>query len=71
MKEDNRPFEKKSNSAKDTELHYVKMFQSFQDRKLRINTDARSNIKRAKEEGNLHAELLNRREKMKSDRYCK
>ncbi|XP_078602736.1 protein FRG1-like [Branchiostoma floridae x Branchiostoma japonicum] len=58
-------------SLKEAEVNYVKKFQSFQDRRLRINPDDRSKLKKAKEKGTLHESLLDRREKMKADRYCK
>ncbi|XP_014676081.1 PREDICTED: protein FRG1-like [Priapulus caudatus] len=69
-KKDNQPDIDKG-SVKLSELSYVKMFQSFQDRKLRVNEGDRTNLKKAKEDGSLHGMLLDRREKMKADRYCK
>lgn len=56
---------------KGCELSYVKKFQSFQDRRLRISDEAVSDLKKAKRQGNIHEKLLDRREKMKADRYCK
>lgn len=53
------------------EVNYVRKFQKFQDKKLRINTDSRVVLAKAKNEGTLHEVLLDRRSKMKSDRYCK
>ncbi|CAH1266927.1 FRG1 [Branchiostoma lanceolatum] len=58
-------------SLKEAEVNYVKKFQSYQDRRLRINPEDRSKLKKAKEKGTLHESLLDRREKMKADRYCK
>ncbi|KAG6440810.1 protein FRG1 homolog [Manduca sexta] len=55
----------------EVEINYVKKFQKFQDKKLRVNDNGVSELKRAKVEGNLHETLLDRRSKMKADRYCK
>ncbi|XP_055543047.1 protein FRG1 homolog [Wyeomyia smithii] len=53
------------------EVNYVRKFQKFQDKKLRVNTEDKAALKQAKEEGALHEALLDRRSKMKADRYCK
>lgn len=58
-------------SIREAEVNYVKKFQSFQDRRLRVNADDVSHLKDARREGKLHEKLLDRREKMKADRYCK
>ncbi|KAL4709524.1 hypothetical protein ACJJTC_007255 [Scirpophaga incertulas] len=55
----------------EVEVNYVKKFQKFQDKKLRVNESGVSELKRAKMDGNLHETLLDRRSKMKADRYCK
>lgn len=53
------------------EINYVKKFQKFQDKKLRVNQGDRAALETAKETGTLHEALLDRRSKMKADRYCK
>lgn len=58
-------------SLKDVEVNYVRKFQKFQDKKLKINKGDKSELEKAKVEGNLHETLLDRRSKMKADRYCK
>jgi len=55
----------------DVELNYVKKFQKFQNHKIKLNQDHRGALLVAKEQGNFHECLLDRREKMKSDRMCK
>ncbi|XP_012280677.1 protein FRG1 homolog isoform X2 [Orussus abietinus] len=58
-------------SLADVEVNYVRKFQKFQDKKLRINKGDHGQLVKAKQEGNLHEALLDRRSKMKADRYCK
>ncbi len=53
------------------ELNYVKKFQKFQDHKIKLCDDDRTALVSAKKEGSLHEALLDRRSKMKADRYCK
>ncbi|KAI1286718.1 Protein FRG1 [Halotydeus destructor] len=64
------PQEEKGSLA-DCEVNYIKKFQSFQDRKLKVNSEVRSGLKKARVEGDLHEALLDRRAKMKSDKFCK
>eukprot|EP00795_Rhopilema_esculentum_P003138 gene3138-1443_t len=53
------------------EVNYVKQFQSFQDRRLRLSAENVRKLEKAKNKGKLHEAMLDRREKMKADRYCK
>ena len=48
-----------------------KKFQSFPDHKLRVCLDSRDGLEHARHKGKLPEVLLDRREKMKADRYCK
>jgi len=58
-------------SIEEIEVNYVRKFQKFQDKKLRISKNKISELKKAKESGIFHETLLDRRSKMKADRYCK
>ncbi len=60
-----------SGSLVDMEADFVKKFQSWRDGKEHLPEVDKAALKRARKEGALHEELLNRREKQKADRYCK
>lgn len=65
------PIEEKIEDLDQVELNYVKKFQKFQDKKIKLCSDDKKELKKAKETGKLHESLLDRRSKMKADRYCK
>lgn len=65
------PLEEKEDDLNLVEINYVKKFQKFQDHKLRVSKEDKTTLEKAKEEGLLHEALLDRRSKMKADRYCK
>jgi protein FRG1 len=46
-----------------------KKFQSGPN--VKVSSEKRGVLKQAKQDGKLHEALLDRREKMKADRYCK
>lgn len=60
----------KKGSVREYETNYVKMYQKFQDKKLKLSKNGVEDLKVARKEGRFHEEMLDRREKMKSDRYC-
>ncbi|XP_065183667.1 protein FRG1-like [Sycon ciliatum] len=53
------------------EMEYVNRYQSFQDHHVIVTQKSRDELRGAREKGKLHESLLDRRAKMKSDRYCK
>ena len=53
------------------EINFVKQFQSFGDHKLKLHEGPASSLEKARSAGKLHEAMLDRREKMKADRYCK
>uniref|UniRef100_A0A915BXJ5 Uncharacterized protein n=1 Tax=Parascaris univalens TaxID=6257 RepID=A0A915BXJ5_PARUN len=61
-------------SARECETAFVKMYQHSKvitkGKQISINMDEKEAIRRAQNEGNLHELLLDRRAKMKSDKYC-
>jgi len=65
------PDEEKAEDLRNVELNYVKKFQKFQDKKIKLSTEDTKELNEAKNAGILHEKLLDRREKMKADRYCK
>lgn len=67
----NIPEEEKADNLRNVEINYVKKFQKFQDKRLKLSEDDVKELEVAKTSGYLHEKLLDRREKMKSDRYCK
>lgn len=71
VKEENKaivPDEEQADLSQ-VEVNYVKKFQKFQDKRLRLNDGGVMELKKAKKDGTLHETLLDRRSKMKADRY--
>ena len=64
------PEEEKTDTVGECEKNYVRKYQAWQDGKLRISKKDVGELEKAKQEGRLHDALLDRRSKMKSDRYC-
>ena len=64
------PEEEKTEEIGECERNYVRKYQAWQDGKLRVSKNDVKELERAKMEGRLHEGLLDRRSKMKSDRYC-
>jgi len=58
-------------TERETEEAIARKYQHWQDMRMKLSKDDISNVKRAREEGRLHTELLDRRAGMKSDKYCK
>ncbi|PAV86448.1 hypothetical protein WR25_18658 [Diploscapter pachys] len=60
--------------AKECETAYVKMYQhskvDLKGRHISIDVNDKRGVKRAQQDGDLHEYLLDRRAKMKSDKYC-
>ena len=55
----------------ETELAIAKKYQHWEDMRMKISKEDVTDIKRARGDGTLHTTLLDRRAKMKSDKYCK
>ncbi|GAA5802021.1 hypothetical protein HPULCUR_007481 [Helicostylum pulchrum] len=62
---------KKATDDTGTELENFKRFQSWEPGKTHQTLDDKRALKKAKAEGKLAETLLDRREKVKADRYCK
>lgn len=50
---------------------FSKKFQKFQDKKIKVNPEDKKELKKAQKDGTFHEAMLDRRSKMKADRYCK
>lgn len=70
-KSDNPVDDEDDEDVANCELSYVKKFQSFQDKKIKLSKNDTRHLSKAKLDGRLHEEMLDRREKMKSDKFCK
>jgi len=49
----------------------LRNFKNFKTKKIKLSSEDAAELTEAKESGVLHGKLLDRREKMKADRYCK
>jgi len=63
--------EEEAGDVRQFEINYVKQFQSFKNNKLKLHEGPSSSLEKARNKGKLHEAMLDRREKMKADRYCK
>lgn len=52
-------------------MFFSRKYQSWGGGKILPSKEDRQKLRKAKEEGRLAETLLDRREKMKADRYCK
>ncbi|KAF9931953.1 hypothetical protein FBU30_009248 [Linnemannia zychae] len=58
-------------SARDYEFDQSRKFQTWNHGKVIVSNESMKELNRAKKEGRFSEALLDRREKLKSDRYCK
>ncbi|KAK9708712.1 hypothetical protein K7432_009474 [Basidiobolus ranarum] len=58
-------------SSTEVEFHNIRRFQSWGLGRVKLSEDDVTELKKAKKEGNFSETLLDRRAKIKSDRYCK
>ena len=61
--------EEERGDLRDCEEKYMRKYQSKPD--IKSTSKGYSNLIKAKNEGNLHETLLDRRAKLKSDKFCK
>ena len=59
--------------VKQTEINYVKSFQAgwVAEKRLKLTSTDKSALEKSRMEGTFHETLLDRREKIKSDKHCK
>ncbi|KAI7863178.1 FRG1-like family-domain-containing protein [Spinellus fusiger] len=71
FKHKNKPERKtKTHSGKD-EMDTLKKYQSWGNNQLKMTQDDSHTLKKARQEGRFSEAMLDRREKVKADRYCK
>ncbi|PVU87707.1 hypothetical protein BB559_005924 [Furculomyces boomerangus] len=62
---------KKTQDLQNEEIEIMKKYQSWKNLEPKASNESKKDLKKAKEEGGYYGKLLERREKLKSDKFCK